>query len=273
MSASTLQPKSRRERRIIERPRLIKLLDECEARIILLLAPAGYGKTTLARQWAKTLNRCIWITCTPAHRDVAVLAEDLASGIDSLEGNAGTFVRQFLAAHVNPQRVSRRMASALAAQLEAAHGRWLVIDDFHELVGSREAEQFIETPSGGHERTLRDCVEQRPCWVGSKRIVYGEVVEVGRESLAMTDQDRLEPLGRHSELITKQAQGWPAVLALAAAAESASPPIRRPANGLAPVLCGGAISAGLDRSPGTPRSSSPYFPRLRRDPATRTTTP
>jgi 2-phosphoglycerate kinase len=99
VSASTLQPKIRRERRIIERPRLIKLLDECEARIILLLAPAGYGKTTLARQWAKTLNRSIWITCTPAHRDVAVLAEDLATGIDSLEGNAGTFVRQFLTAN------------------------------------------------------------------------------------------------------------------------------------------------------------------------------
>ena len=68
MTATHAKPKARRERRIIERPRLIKLLDECEARIILLLAPAGYGKTTLARQWAKTLNGAIWISCTPAHR-------------------------------------------------------------------------------------------------------------------------------------------------------------------------------------------------------------
>ena len=35
---------------IIKRPRLTKLLDESEARIILLCAPAGYGKTTLARE-------------------------------------------------------------------------------------------------------------------------------------------------------------------------------------------------------------------------------
>ena len=82
MTAPHAQPKARRERRIIERPRLIKLLDECEARIILLLAPAGYGKTTLARQWAKTLNGAIWISCTPAHRDVAVLAEDLGRSLD-----------------------------------------------------------------------------------------------------------------------------------------------------------------------------------------------
>ena len=40
-----------RERRIIERPRLVTLLEEAEARVILLVAPAGYGKTTLARQW------------------------------------------------------------------------------------------------------------------------------------------------------------------------------------------------------------------------------
>ena len=38
-------------RHIIERPRLTRLLDETTARVIMLVAPAGYGKTTLARQW------------------------------------------------------------------------------------------------------------------------------------------------------------------------------------------------------------------------------
>ncbi len=89
MTASTRQPTPvRHERRIIERPRLIKMLDECEARVILLLAPAGYGKTTLARQWAKTLNGAIWVTLTPAHRDVVRFAEDIAAGIDILGGSS-----------------------------------------------------------------------------------------------------------------------------------------------------------------------------------------
>ncbi|MGZ8740459.1 MAG: hypothetical protein ACXWZ8_07675 [Gaiellaceae bacterium] len=43
------KPKMRR-RRIIERPRLTRLLDEGQGRIKMLVAPAGYGKTTLARQ-------------------------------------------------------------------------------------------------------------------------------------------------------------------------------------------------------------------------------
>ena len=93
----------RRERRIIERPRLIKLLDEAEQRTILLLAPAGYGKTTLARQWAKTLNRAIWITLPPAHRDVVTLAEDLADGIDALGGDAKSFIAEYLRGQSNPQ--------------------------------------------------------------------------------------------------------------------------------------------------------------------------
>jgi ATP/maltotriose-dependent transcriptional regulator MalT len=38
-------------RRIIKRPRLTRMLDESGARIILLVAPAGYGKTTLAHEW------------------------------------------------------------------------------------------------------------------------------------------------------------------------------------------------------------------------------
>ncbi len=48
----TTQPSA--QNYIIKRPRLTKLLDDSTARIILLCAPAGYGKTTLAREWVAT---------------------------------------------------------------------------------------------------------------------------------------------------------------------------------------------------------------------------
>ena len=38
-------------RRIIERHRLEALLDASNSRVKLLVAPAGYGKTTLAEHW------------------------------------------------------------------------------------------------------------------------------------------------------------------------------------------------------------------------------
>ena len=50
VEGTALTPQTRR-RRIIERPRLTQLLDTGQGRIKLLVGPAGYGKTTLARQW------------------------------------------------------------------------------------------------------------------------------------------------------------------------------------------------------------------------------
>lgn len=212
--------------RLIERPRLTKLLDECEARSILLLAPAGYGKTTLARQWAKTLERSIWITSTTAHRDVAVLAEHLANGIDALDGDAGAFVREYLAAHANPQRAYRRMAASLATRLRDARAEWLFIDDYHELLPSPEAEEFVGLLQEESSTRFVIASRQRPTWARSRRVVYGEIAEIGRETLAMTDAESTELLGDRAKslAIAKQSEGWPAVLALAAAAMDASPP-------------------------------------------------
>ena len=46
-------PKPRiRPRRIIERPRLLRALDESDARIKLLVAGPGWGKTVLTEQWS-----------------------------------------------------------------------------------------------------------------------------------------------------------------------------------------------------------------------------
>ena len=59
-------------RHIIERPRLTKLLDETSARVIMLVAPAGYGKTTLARQWLANRPHA-WYEATPESADLAVL--------------------------------------------------------------------------------------------------------------------------------------------------------------------------------------------------------
>jgi hypothetical protein len=64
---------------IIERPRLLSLLGEHGgATVTLLAAPAGYGKTTLARQWAERQTGPVaWYRTTRASGDVALLAVQL----------------------------------------------------------------------------------------------------------------------------------------------------------------------------------------------------
>lgn len=225
MTASGEQPRVRGERRIIERPRLIKLLDETDARTILLLAPAGYGKTTLARQWAKTLNSAIWISVTPAHRDVVTFAEDIADQIEALGGSGG-FVSEYLKAQSNPQRSARDIAIRLSKQMNDLGVRWLILDDCHEVAEVAEACTIVSTLLERLDGRMVVASRARPSWIRSRHLVYGNVFLVDRTQLAMTEAETNELLGGRPALaeLAARAAGWPAVVSLAAALENAKPP-------------------------------------------------
>jgi ATP/maltotriose-dependent transcriptional regulator MalT len=64
MTTTATVPDARiRKRRIVERPRLYALLDASAARVRTLVAPARYGKTTLADQWVGRDGRlATWFT-------------------------------------------------------------------------------------------------------------------------------------------------------------------------------------------------------------------
>jgi LuxR family transcriptional regulator, maltose regulon positive regulatory protein len=225
VTASKDQPNVGRERRIIERPRLIKLLDESEARIILLLAPAGYGKTTLARQWAKTLNGVIWVSLTPAHRDVVTLAEDIATGIEALGGTSTEFIREYLRAQSNPQRAAHGVALELSKQMNDVGVQWLIVDDCQEISGATEACAMISALTEGLDCRMLVASRERPSWTRSREVIYGKIREFDRTDLAMTTDEVAEVLGHRADLteLALRAEGWPAVLSLVAALDSAAP--------------------------------------------------
>src|SRR5215210_7187766 len=133
------QALSAARRHIIERPRLTRLLDETSARVIMLVAPAGYGKTTLARQWLANRPHA-WFQATAAHSDVvalaAALAETLAVGTsDSVVARART-LRQYEA--------SRTLAELQVEALRSwPRDAWLAIDDYEELALSAAAEDYL----------------------------------------------------------------------------------------------------------------------------------
>ncbi len=232
----------------------------------LLLAPAGYGKTTLARQWAQTLNRAIWITATPAHRDVATFAEDIASGIDRIGGDALQFVTEYVRAKSNPQRAARDIGIKLAARIDSARAQWIIVDDYQELSESAEVEDLIAVLEERTSARFLVASRLRPRWATPRRVIYGDVRELGREELAMTAEECEQMLHRkpHHARVAADAQGWPAVLGLIAALVLSVATRRRYAARPVPVPRRGALSVGWRsdaRAPANSRARTGSFNR------------
>ena len=189
----------------------------------MLVAPAGYGKTTLARQWLAD-KEAVWYTATPASADVAALAAGLSEAVSRVVPGAGDAVVTRLATSLDPGDpllLARMLAGDLANWPPTA---WLVLEDYHHVSGP-PAEALIETLV--LETPLRVVLQarRRPVWASSRRILYGEIAELSRHDLAMNDLEALELLPEHGDAtaLLDMARGWPAVLGLASVSSSPLP--------------------------------------------------
>jgi LuxR family maltose regulon positive regulatory protein len=195
------------------------MLDESRARIILLVAPAGYGKTTLAHEWLVE-RQSTWYRCGPASADVAALAVGLATATSEIVPGAGDRMRQRLRATDRPEEDASILAEMLAEDLaEWPEDAWLVIDDYHFAMDSAASELFASNLLARLSSVrLLITSRRRPRWSTARRRVYGEVFELGRESLMMSAGEAQEVLAGHEDVsgVIQQAAGWPAVLGLAA---------------------------------------------------------
>ncbi len=209
-------------RRIIERPRLIALLDEANVPIRMLIAPAGYGKTTLAEQWvAKEGRRGTWFTARPASVDVAALALGLARAAAGIVPDCEERLREHLRALPAPAENVRVLAEILSEDIAGwPNDAWLVFDDYHEICPSADAERFVEELVSLCPVQILIASRQRPSWVKARRILYGEVFELNQTQLAMDGHEAAEVLsGRNATSasgLVALANGWPAVIGLAA---------------------------------------------------------
>jgi LuxR family maltose regulon positive regulatory protein len=208
-------------RHIIKRPRLTKLLDEAEARIILLVAPAGYGKTTLAREWTVQRGRTgLWYRARAGASDVAAVARALSQALAPLSPTVERSTRELLTALNTPEDEPEVVADLLADELDDwPVGTWLVIDEY-ELVTPHDApvkllERFVKVSGARVLITSRD----RPTWIKPRDLLYGDAFELRAASLSMTldEASRVLESGKQpSAGLVALADGWPAVIGLAA---------------------------------------------------------
>ena len=209
-------------RRIIKRPRLTRLLDESNARLILLVAPAGYGKTTLARQWLAQAPRLHgWYTATAPSADVSALALGLGRVLETVVPGPAERMRQRLlavpASEDEPELVAEILADSASAWPDEA---WLVVDDYHHVGASTAADLFLArfVEVSGIRLVLTS--RTHPGWASARRTTYGEVVVLGAAELALTPTESAAVLGAKRddslEALLEATKGWPVVTGLAA---------------------------------------------------------
>ena len=207
-------------RRHARRPRLTGLLDEAKAQSLLVTAPAGYGKTTLAREWLQGRDDVVWYHATSASADVGAFSAGLAEAVAPIVPGAGERVRQRLRVGDATERLARPLAELLAEDIED----WppdgvVVLDDYHFLAESTPVEDFVDWLLTLVPIRVLVTSRRRPGWATGRRFLYGEVVEIGRDQLAMNDEEAGRVLeGRSTEAVralVRQAEGWPALIGLA----------------------------------------------------------
>ncbi|MGI8479877.1 MAG: hypothetical protein ACR2M2_08490, partial [Gaiellaceae bacterium] len=219
--ASTATPGVRQRRRVIQRPRLLALLDESKARVKTLVAPAGYGKTTLAEQWIHADGRRgAWFTARRSSTDVAALALSLARASTDLVNDCDERLREHLRALSGSTAKVDVLAEILGEDLaDWPSDGWLVIDDYQEIAGAQEAEQLVAALVAAAPVQLLIGSRQRPSWVTARRILYDEVLELNQTTLAMDAHEASEVLAGRSPPsasgLVAVANGWPAVIGLA----------------------------------------------------------
>jgi ATP/maltotriose-dependent transcriptional regulator MalT len=219
-------PEVRRKHRTIERPRLYALLDESKARVKTLVASAGFGKTTLAEQWVERDGRHgVWYTARSASTDVAALALGIARSaatvLDGCDGRLREHLRALPAPAENVEVLAEILAEELAGWPPEA---WIVIDDYHEIAEEPKAERFVHALVSGSTVRFLIASRQRPAWVSTKMILYGDVLELNQTALAMDNVEAAEVLvgrsGTSASGLVSVANGWPAVIGIASVSEA-----------------------------------------------------
>jgi LuxR family maltose regulon positive regulatory protein len=219
---------------------LARLRQADGAQVVSLVAPAGYGKTSLLAQWADSPElaaegvQSVWVALDPWHDDPRALMRELISALQAVEPFAEEIDAQLESAR-EPEAAMRRLPS-LAAALEArSQPTLLILDELHVL-RSTTALQLLATvaehlPPGTR---LALASRSRPDLPLGRLRAHRALIELGPSDLAMSATEAgslLTSLGVELNAdgvgrLMERTEGWPAALYLAALAlrEQPDPP-------------------------------------------------
>jgi LuxR family transcriptional regulator, maltose regulon positive regulatory protein len=214
---------------LVRRPRLVgRLRSASDADLILVVAPAGYGKTTLLSDWANQESRPIaWLSLDHRHDDPALLLASVIDVLDQLEP-VHPAVREALAVPL-PDSGGVALPRLQAALHARAASFVLILDDVHCLASDATlavVEGLLDCLPPGSQLALASRIEpQLP--LGRLR-AHRRLVELNQADLAMKASEAgelctlagLDLSSPQIEALVQRTEGWPAALYLASLALS-----------------------------------------------------
>lgn len=203
-------------------PRLTSFLTGSPAApLVLLHAPAGYGKTTCLASWQVVDHRPFaWLRCGPAHRDRAAFLRAVAGALAEVRPDD----RRLRAAVRRRARQPAALQSAILDSLGSVPPPFvLVLDDLHALARPRhrDVRDLIEAIPAGSQVAVATRV--RPTLPLARMRAERSIVELGAAELALSATESEAALAELAPRLT-QAQrqalaprigGWPAGVQLA----------------------------------------------------------
>ncbi|MFE6964400.1 AAA family ATPase [Agromyces sp. NPDC057679] len=211
----------------VSRRRLIDRARSSGAPLVSLAAPAGYGKSTLVREWAERDDRVlVWVSLDRFDDDPAALIAVLAGAFDrAMPGDDG--LAALTALPMTGRAVLGRAAPMLAAAIERVESPFvLVLDDLHEAE-TPACQDALEVALGRIPAGSQVVMASRrvPEFLSRLRL-GGEVVEIGADQLRLDVHDArrvfdaFEAVADDGDLarLVEHTEGWPTGIALAALA-------------------------------------------------------
>ena len=220
----TMDPRADREG-LVERPRLLEALSSApDVPIVSVVAPAGFGKSTLLSQWAQSDGRGFaWLTMSDRDDDPLVLAERIADALATVGADVEAVRSELEEPHPNVD--GGVIPCLMRAVREAPREFVLVLDDLHKVTSDKSTEvvsAIVDSMAPGSSIAIGSRGDPR-LRIGRLR-ANRLLLEVGANDLAMTRAEgrRLfEGCGLHIDRsgiarLIDHTEGWPAALYLAA---------------------------------------------------------
>jgi len=213
----------------LTRDRLVKRLDEAMAsRVVLVIADAGYGKTTLLADYAARSGfRTLWYRLGASDADAITWANYLVAACREVDPSFGSATTSLLANAANGGPPKSAFIESFLGELS----RWqeaptmLVLDDFHEVDNNVEVGEIVERVMTDSPRWLRIVVSarRRPHLPMGRLAAASELSELRTDDLrfSIAEIERLfaesyaQPLEQAViEQLDRRTRGWAASLQL-----------------------------------------------------------